>query len=369
MAAPNLPLLQDLDQYLERNGIEQRNDDNRSTLDQRELASRINDEEAYKEKILQDFLQKDEMTTFKTENEKLQLKKQFLESCVDQSMCIVTAEKTIRDVSRFHMVNKCDTIYTFASSSGQWSSSRNNLESSDGEKLTFSLEEFDHGSVEEFLALVQETKKVQDISPEHIIECCRIAHYLQSESLLDEIADIIKASIDANNCAYICVLADQLQMPGLLQTSMRFVMDTLDKIETNDIWNDFPESLKHHVITLRNAAQSSIISRGSQSRVFFSSSNEFLGIFSDTLREHKERLHEAKMRQEEIIQERTKWNESRGRYTQEIDVRGGSVKDAAMKIEKQERRVRTLEAFYREQKAIFSKDASNDGAYKSSFSL
>lgn len=368
MVEPN-PLLEDLDSYLQRNGIEQNNDDS-NRLDQRELEQRIKNEDAYKEKILKDFLERDEMTTLENEKKKTQQKKQFLESCVNKSMSIVTAEETFRDVSLFHLVDKCDTIYAFVSSSDHWLTCTKNRESGDGQKeLSFSLKEFDHTSVEEFLALVQGTKKVRDISPECIIECCRIAHYLQSEPLLEEIADVIKASIDADNCAYICILADQLQMPGLLQSSMRFVMDTLDNIEKNDIWDDFPESLKHHVLTLRNAAQSSIIARGSQSKVFFSSSNEFLGIFSDTLREHKERLNEAKMRQEEIIQERMRWNERRGRYAQEVDVRGGSVKDAAVKIEKQERRVRTLETFYREQKAIFARDANNDGCYKSYFSL
>eukprot|EP00551_Chaetoceros_affinis_P009337 CAMPEP_0203663346 /NCGR_PEP_ID=MMETSP0090-20130426/956_1 /ASSEMBLY_ACC=CAM_ASM_001088 /TAXON_ID=426623 /ORGANISM="Chaetoceros affinis, Strain CCMP159" /LENGTH=369 /DNA_ID=CAMNT_0050526233 /DNA_START=17 /DNA_END=1126 /DNA_ORIENTATION=+ len=369
MVEPNVPLLQDLNQYLQRNGIEeQHDDDNQSTLDQREFASRIKDEESYKDKILHEFLKRDEGS--EKENKEIQQKKQFLEFCLNKSMGIITAERTIRDVSLFHLVDKCDTIYAFVSSSDHWSGSAKNIDSGDGEKsFSFSLKEFDDSSIEEFLALVEGTKKAQDISPECIIECCRIAHYLQSESLLEEIADVIKVSIDADNCACICILADQLQMPGLLQSSMRFVMDTLDKIEKNEIWDDFPESLKHHVLTLRNAAQSSIIARGSQSKVFFSSSHEFLGIFSDTLREHKERLNEAKMRQEEIIQERTRLNEARGRYAQQIDVRGGSVKDAAIKIEKQERRVQTLEAFYREQKAIFSRDATHGGAYKSSFSL
>ena len=320
MADPNLPLLQDLDQYLERNGIlgAHNNTNHQPTLDQSEAAQRIKDEEIYKKNILSNFLQKDEATTFQNENEKEQKKKQFLESLssgLNQSISIITSEEIIHGLSLYDLCDKCDIIYAFASSSSQWSNSNSikstSIESNNNhnhnnahEKLTFSLKEYDPNAVQEFLALVQGTKKAKDISAECIIECCRIAHFLQSNSLLEEIADIIKASIDAENCAYICILADQLEMPGLLQSSMRFVLDTFDKIETDTIWDDFPESLKHHVVTLRNAAKSSIIARGSQSKVFFSSSNEFLGIFSDTLREHKERLQEAKMRQEEIIEER-----------------------------------------------------------------
>ena len=150
---------------------------------------------------------------------------------------------------------------------------------------------------------------------------------------------------------------------------MEYVMDRLDIIKSHDIWDDFPQSLRHHVVTLRAAAHSSLIARGRTEKVLFTSSNEFLAIFFDTLREQKERLAEAKLRQEEIIEERKKSNETRGRYTREVDIYGGTVMDAAKKIEKQEKRVQTLETFYREQKSIFAKDQVGCGDYKSNFSL
>ena len=75
----------------------------------------------------------------------------------------------------------------------------------------------------------------------------------------------------------------------------------------------------------------------------------FLAIFSDNIREQRERLAEAKRRQEKIISDRTR--NPRGRHR---DPYGGSVKDAEIKIERQERRLQTLETFYQEQKLIFS---------------
>merc|ERR1712154_56443 len=104
-----------------------------------------------------------------------------------------------------------------------------------GPAITFALTQFDYESVQEFIALVDETKSVEDTTPDHIIECCRIAHFLQSNLLLEEIVDIIKQSVDANNCASICVLEDQLQVSSLMHASMEYVMDRLDIIKSHDI--------------------------------------------------------------------------------------------------------------------------------------
>jgi hypothetical protein len=191
---------------------------------------------------------------------------------------------------------------------------------------------------------------------------------------MDEIVSIIQSSIDSENCTSICVLADELQIPSLLQASMKFILGRLDNIENNgEIWNDIPSALKNHIITLRNAAKSSIIGRGQTKEVIFSSAGEFLAIFHDTLTCQKERLRGAKERQEEIVQERLRESEGLGRFSsrivQEIDVYGGSVEDASKKIRKQEERVKTLQAFYNEQKAIFARDMQSDGQFRGKFSL
>jgi hypothetical protein len=403
----DVPRIQDLEQYLQQNGLQQQNtNDNSATLDQRELAARIQEEDTYKDHVLEGFLKKDQLNDLNEEKEEMDQKQQLLDSISGSNgksgsdqrtrkalMSIITPKETIDNVSLYHFVDKCDTIYAFVKSD-QWCNSvhknhkkrknnsnegdsngdddddgDNNNNSNDAKHVTFSLAQFDHSSILEFIAIVQESKKVEEITPECIIECCRIAHFLQAKAILQEIVDIIKASIDADNCASICILADQLHIPSLMHSSMEYVMDKLDNIQTDDIWDDFPKSLQHHVITLRNAAKSSIIGRGHTSKVLFTSSDEFIGIFSDTLREHKERLQEAKMRQEEIIQDRVRLNERRGRYAKKIDVYSGSVTDAAVKIEKQEIRLQTLETFYKEQKAIFSRDAATNGVYKSSFTL
>lgn len=365
--------IQDLDQYLQQNGLEDGNNTNQQQLtqDQREFANRMKHEEDYKEKILREFWVKDELKSIDEQKDEIEEKEKLLESYRGQILTLIVSDpqKTIQ-VNLFQFAEKCDTIYALAKSD-QWSNfmSHKECDQSMEPKITFELTQFDYESIHEFIALVEEKKTVEDISPDHIIECCRIGHFLQSHFLLEQIVDIIKQSIDSDNCASICVLADQLQVSSLMHASMEYVMDRLDIIKSHVIWDDFPQSLRHHVVTLRNAAQSSIITRGHTGKVMFTSSHEFLGIFSDTLREHKERLAEAKLRQEEIIQERRKSNETGGRYAREVDIYGGTVMDAAKKIHKQERRVQALETFYREQKSIFAKDQVGCGVFKSNFSL
>ncbi len=371
--------IQDLDHYLQQNGLGHSNSNNSQdpTEDQRELASRIEEAESYKKDVLRGFLEMDEMDELDKEKEQIEERRNIVNSCLDAKMFIVTPMEKIT-LTLATVVAKCDTIYALVKSD-QWlpaasctneSKSNNDTSSSKKDNLSFSLIQFQHDSIIEFISLLQETKPIHDVHPDRIIECCKIAHYLQCDTIFLPIVDIIQESIDKANCASICLLADQLQIASLLNSSMEYVMDSLDKIQSHDIWNDFPESLQHHLLTLRNAAQSSIIGKGHKAKVMFTSSNEFLAIFSDTLREHKDRLYEAKLRQREIIQQRKRLNESRGRYAQEIDIYGGDVQDAARKIEKQEIRVQTLEIFYREQKEIFSKDANRpNSSFESQFEL
>jgi hypothetical protein len=357
------PLLQDISHYLETNGVIQATDgsDNNAytRLDEFELASKLNAEKEYEESVLQRFLDEDESSNVE-DVESLREKIKVLTLSKGKTIRIKTKSNQYYDISLIKMVDRCDVIYSYAHSS--------QLQSNDQEtRLEFSLEQFCPSAVVTFLKLLGlagDFIKVQDIPNQEIIECCRIAHFLQCQTLLDEIVELIKDHIDAENCTSICVLADQLQIPTLMHASMSLVLERLDDIQNHEVWDEFPSSLKNHIVTLRNAASSSILGRGKKGLVLFSSGDEFLALFSDNIRELKERLHDAKQRQQEIIQERERRNTG---FRLQCDVYGGDVKDAARKIERQEARIRTLEAFYLEQKAIFAGD--EDGIFKKSFCL
>lgn len=363
-----VPLLQDINHYLESNGILQAHNQNYQRLDQVELAQSVNAQEQYQSKIIQKFINEDtEQEQNNPQHRELEKERtEVLRKCRDVFISIQTAKDVLKNVPLHHLVDRCDTFYTLASSD-RWSSLTKDFK--------FSLDQFDTSSVKQFLAIVNPSNSfsVQDLTTQHIIDCCYISHFLQASEILNDIVQIIESSIDAENCTSICVMADELQIPSLLNSSMKFVMERLNEIQDNEeLWDDIPTTLRNHILTLRNAAHSSIVGMGKKSQVIFSSAGEFLAIFHDTLTLNKERLREAKLRQEEIIQERMREN-GHGRFSrrfvQQRDVYGGDVEDARVKIEKQEKRVQTLQAFYDQQKAIFSQDLQNEGRFKGPFRL
>jgi len=361
--------LQDVEHYLQANGILQAQQPNYERLDQVELAANVNAQDQYQTDVIQKFMQEDEDSNI-VKKDFQKKKKNVLNKCRDVSISIQTAQDVLHHVSLHDLVDQCDTFYTLASSD-HWSSLME-------EDYIFSLEQFDTSPVKQFLSIIDSSSSasrttVQELTNQNIIECCYIAHFLQSSDVLTSIVDIIQSSIDSENCTSICVLADELQIPSLLQSSMKFVMGSLEQIQANgDVWNNIPSALKNHILTLRNAAQSSIVGRGQIRQVLFSSADEFLAIFHDTLTLNKERLREAKQRQAEIIEERKMGVDTRRLAVVSVeprDIYGGSVRDAAVKIEKQEQRLQALVSFYNEQKAIFAKDAEIGGRFKGSFSL
>lgn len=209
------------------------------------------------------------------------------------------------------------------------------------------------------------------IPEQHIVECLRLAHYLQCHVVLDTLTSIVKSSIDAHNCMAICSLADSLNLSSLFEASVNYVIERLDAVQgtadgkvnmetlssvskgDNDIaepvvWASLPYELRSRIMTMRNVMRSSVIGRGSKvSGLFFSSGAEFLAIFRETIRDQNERLKEAKERSQEVIRERLDQWQGHGVL---------NCRDVAYcleKIETQSRRLKTLEKFYEEQKTIF----------------
>ena len=150
-----------------------------------------------------------------------------------------------------------------------------------------------------------------------------------------------------------------------------------DEDSMEELWKSLPYDLKSRVLTMRNILRSSIIGRGSKlSDIFFSSGNEFLAIFGETISVQKERLVESKERLEEVIRERKEEfavkRQRRGRWfdssteAEKKFVYGGDVAYSKRQIEKQAKRLATLESFYEEQRIIFSR-GGGDGDCKFSF--
>jgi hypothetical protein len=144
-----------------------------------------------------------------------------------------------------------------------------------------------------------------------------------------------------------------------------------DTTNIEDVWESLPYDLRSRVLTMRNILRSSIIGRGSKmSGVFFASGNEFLAIFRENISVQKERLAESQERIDEVIRERREEfhvkRQRRGRWfdasaaAEEKFVYSGDVAYSLRQIERQAKRLTTLESFYREQKIIFSQGGNGD---------
>ncbi|GMI22036.1 hypothetical protein TrRE_jg6272, partial [Triparma retinervis] len=194
-----------------------------------------------------------------------------------------------------------------------------------------------------------------DFPPSHlVIELLEFARFAGCDSAIEVLADFVAANIDQENVASICQLADRLNLPSLFEESLSFIMKSLTSITAHPFWGSMTPDLQARVLAMQNMVKSSIIGVGQRRNLFFGSSDEFISVFSDSLRDQRERLVEAKRRNDEIREQRStasRWGVGEGNMD--------SVEYAQGKIEKQEERLRTLEVFLEEQKKIFG---SREGA-------
>lgn len=249
------------------------------------------------------------------------------------------------------------------------SSSSNTGASTPGSALTFSLESYPIDAVHEFLnVVVRKTKTVYDIPEQSIVDCCRIGHYLQHESMVHEIhTNILVHSIDTSNCLFLCQIADLLNLYELFERALKHMMHTLGDINTTttnasnnhddigdpDDCNDddfMTAELRTRIESIQTALKSSI-QRSNQNAtnigIYVSSIQEYIAIFAERVQYYKERLEDAKDQFERLQAERNKYTKSKTCSSSLY------LRDVQQKIQKQEVRVQTLQAVLNEQKKMF----------------
>lgn len=323
-------------------------------------AARVKEEFEYATKVHQAIFEAADELEYSKEARRRTCAENFYKTYVS----IRTNDGIIDQVHLMPLVMSSDVVYTLARSN-HWSFASTKR---------INLVDFTSMDVSYFFQLLTSDVPIDDIAMTQIVPCTLLSHFLQCTSILSVLTDKIQQSIDSKNCASICTLADHLDLPSLFESGLSHMLSSLDDIRDHELWDDIPRSLQWQIINMRDAVQSSIVGL-SGSKVCFSSSNEFLAIFADSIYEQRERLREAKERQKEIVRERID-REKRlysgvdvamdldleGRRSRrilrnvylELDPNGGSVKDAKNKIARQEQRLRILEAFYMEQKEIFT---------------
>jgi hypothetical protein len=288
-----------------------------------EEAARLRAEEEYAQSIHQRiFHEKDAM-----EQKQREERAAMIQQWAGLTIHIRTQEGVLEGVSLTTLASSCDTVFALASS---WNSFAT---TSEKDEMYFSLEQFSKDSVEDFLALVDQTKKIDTVSENNIVDCCQIAHYLQSESVLQSTVEVLLESVSSANCLSMYQLADQLHLHQLSERALGHMMETLGDEHFLEAWEDLTPELKDRIETIRMAIQTSANSR--TSRLFFGSLDEYISIFSERVQYFRERLIEAQ-EQLQLIEHGTR-----------------SWEDTFQKVQRQEARVRTLQRVLAEQKKMF----------------
>jgi hypothetical protein len=369
----NLLLVQDLDGWLESNGLRSADDypdavNTVTTLSIQEECSRVVEEDRYVQSIhkiaFRDSIEK--------EQHELEEKNQLIRSWQNSTLDIRTADNDhILNVPLDKMAQLCDTIYIMAKSKVWNQSSKSatsNTESTTG--IHISLELYPKSSVQEFVNIVlfhtsTETTAAADVEEGSVgtriaaavdqvsddtvlVDCCRIAHFLMAESIVNAITKVFIRSIDTNNCFIICQLADELNLSStLFEQTLIYMIDTLGKYDSannddvswdkNDVLNT---ELKERILVMKRAIETSLHHTNRKSRrVYFASIDEYISIFAERVQYYRERLAEAK--------------ESQLQNSKRVTFRTAAWIDTQTKIEKQEQRLRTLETALAEQKRLF----------------
>jgi hypothetical protein len=312
--------ISDLNQYLNSSGLRNEPQGAESYLNVSEATKRVEEEAAYQAKILREAFPD---TPNPVDKQRLDLLKHFERMSIHLKSSNGLIEVPVQDLA-FH----CDTILAFARAHIMFKEKNCCA-------LEFSLDSFSIEAVKSFLDTLNGTISPCDISDDHVLECCQIAHYLQCKCVLDPLVDILVESVDGENCKILLQLSDQLNLPRLFEQSLSFMMQSLE--QTQEVWEDLPSDLRTRIELMKQAIQSSILA--GKSRLYFTSLEEYLAMFAETLNYHRERLADAKQRQEEtrkqFLARSRAWE-----YNQKM-------------IMEQELRVCRLEVVMEKQKVIF----------------
>lgn len=315
-----LMAIESYEHFVERNGLTQMSYGMQSERNLEERRIELQKEADYQQNVHKAIFGAQETS----ENTSCQL----LASIADQQIDIETAKDGIQNVSLKALAETCDTVLTLAAF-------QHYQHKEEQKRLSFSLKSFQHEAVVEFVEIVLGDKKPEDVSSDYVVECCEIARYMQCTRVLEAMVDILVRSIDDANCMYLCQLADQLDLPRLFENSMAQMIQSVGSLQQHEVWDDFSPDLKRRIMAMEAVMKSSI--HDVKNRLYFSSMTEYLSIFAENVQYYRERLAEAKERQAEEPE----------------PPRGHSWQDAQAKIDRQEKRVKTLEVVFQEQKKLF----------------
>lgn len=346
--------------WLERNGL-RAPADNEETEDIHEERVRVqqgNDYEA--------LLHKQYFADYEQEQEEMLRERQKVLRQIEAAKITLISEVSTNETvvaPLFPLASTCDTIYALVASwdiynTDQVENKEVSPHNQDRKAISLSLP-FSRRALERFVDLISGILKLSDLLhaeenseckascedqlvDEHaIIECTRLAHYLQHASILEDCVNILMDAIDTENCLAISQLADQLHIPRLFERAISHMMDSMENVsqvlDQGEQEDGLTKELRQRIEAIQTAIRTSLHST-SRNQLYFSSLEEYIAIFAERVQYYKERLMEA----EEQQMQRPR-NFGRGWH------------DAQIKIERQKIRVETLETALKEQKKMFSR--------------
>lgn len=307
-----------------------------SQTNQLEARQRFEEQKQYQAQVHEQiFRDKDKMVDEARSNR--------MEEWKGDKILIVTERSTSKDESTntllldlVSVARHSDMIYTLADSREYFEANQTKTDT-----LKLSLEPYSNHAVKTFFGMLLDESRDDNVyrrdDGECLVNCCRLAHYLQCNAFLENIIDILVESVNSENCLSLLALADELTLPRLLESSLSYILEALpdksmDSQEEKDMWHELHPELRDQVESMRTLLQTK-----NTCKLFFNSLPEYLALFSEQVQYYKERLHEARLQQAERNPSSPAWQ-----YAQE-------------KIDLQSRRVNTLVLMLEKQKRIFSR--------------
>lgn len=241
-------------------------------------------------------------------------------------------DRIITDIPLRLVVSQCDYLAMILESKGNWNSTIDQ-----NGNVIINLKDYPIEAVQLFADMlrIEGNKTIGATVPGDIlVDCCRIAHFLCAESILNAIHDELLLCVDNTSCLVLCRLGEELGLSRLFEASLSRMMDSLD---TESIYDDLTPELCDRILQIKGAINTSL---HSGNRLFFGSLQEYLSIFAERVEYFKERLFEA--REQFALAEREMSLPCRI--------------DTQMKISKQEKRLATLQVALKEQRKVFLSD-------------
>jgi len=237
-----------------------------------------------------------------------------------------------------------------------------------------------------------------EIPDDAVIDCCRLAHYLQCDrirssssssidqvddkensndkpptnmeivrtrpaapwgqddmrrmTLVEEIADVcLNPSVDSNNCMSLCQLAAQFELETLRDISLNHIVTSLSTLEGHEFWDELPVSLRTEIERMRTIMQTEQHLHGGKAtkkKLFFNSCREYIALLEEQYEYHLERLEDANFEQQQKALEIGMCYRTHSSWLY-----------AQFKIERHASKVRALKLFLDEQRRIFGSSSSS----------